>query len=73
MVNNLIQTLLVPVVVIVGLVVLIALHDLDASVGVPIIAGLAGVHLGANVVANTPASPSPPGESGCERVQTLPA
>ena len=47
--TNLIQTLLLPLVGLIGLVVLIALHDITAAVGVPIIAGIIGVHLGANL------------------------
>lgn len=48
-VSNLLQSLLVPLVVIVGLIVLIALHDVAATVGIPVIVGFAGVHLGANL------------------------
>jgi len=37
------QGFIVVLVTIIGVVVLIALHDLDANVGLPLIAGLAGV------------------------------
>lgn len=47
--TNLIQSLLVPLVTIIGLIVLMALHDLDANVAIPIIVGLAGVHIGAQI------------------------
>lgn len=47
--NNLIQSLLVPVIVVVGLIVLVALGKVSAAVAVPVITGLAGVHLGANL------------------------
>ena len=50
-VNNLIQSLLVPVIVVVGLIVLVALGKVSAVVAVPVITGLAGVHLGANLPA----------------------
>lgn len=44
------QNLITPsLVAIVGLIVLIALGDVTAAVGVPVITGLAGVHLGANI------------------------
>jgi len=51
------QTLLVTLVTIIGIIVLIALHDLTALAGLPLIGGLAGVHLGANVTPTTPAIP----------------
>lgn len=57
--TTLVQTLLVPVVTIAGLVVLIALGDVTAAVGVPIIAGLAGVHSGAQLVTNAAPTPTP--------------
>lgn len=41
------------VIAIVGLIVLIALGDVTAAVGVPVITGLAGVHLGANINGTT--------------------
>lgn len=44
-----IQTLIVSVITIVGVIVLIALHDLATSAGLPVIVALAGVHLGAAV------------------------
>lgn len=40
-------------VTIVGLIVLIALGDVTATAGLPIIAGIAGVHIGANVASPT--------------------
>lgn len=58
--TTLAQTLLVPIVTIAGLVVLIALGDVTSAVGVPIIAGLAGVHGGAQIVTNATATPTPP-------------
>lgn len=54
--TNLVQSLLVPLVVIVGLIVLVALGKLNATVAVPVIVGLAGVHLGANLPNNTVAT-----------------
>lgn len=44
------QTFVVTLVTIVGLIVLIALHDIAVADGLPIIAVLAGVHLGANTL-----------------------
>lgn len=58
--TNLIQTLLVPVVTIAGLVVLIALGDLASAVGVPVIIGLAGVHTGAQLMNTVPPAQQPP-------------
>ena len=52
---NLATVLVIPLVVVVGLFVLIALGKLDASVGVPIIATIGGVHGGA-VIANSSSS-----------------
>lgn len=40
---------LTSLVVTVGLIVLMAMKVLDTSTGVPVVAGIAGVHLGANV------------------------
>lgn len=51
-VSGVIIGLLIPLVTVVGLFVLIGLGKLSADVGVPIIAGIAGVHGGA-VVANS--------------------
>jgi hypothetical protein len=42
-------TLLISIIALVGLIVLIALHDVSSATGVPIIAGLAGVHIGAQL------------------------
>lgn len=53
----LIQNLLVSVLVVVGLIVLMALHDVSAATGIPIIAGLAGVHVGANLSPSTSVTP----------------
>lgn len=47
-------------VVAIGLIVLTALNDVPSNVSVPILAGLAGVHLG-NQLSSTPTVP--PGES----------
>lgn len=46
---------LLPVIVVVGLFVLIALGKVDSATGVPLIAGIVGVHGGA-AVANTSTS-----------------
>lgn len=43
------QTFLISLVTLVGLILLVALHDVGATVAVPIIAGLTGVHIGATV------------------------
>lgn len=53
MVSNLLQSLLVPVIVVIGLIVLVALHDVAATVAIPVIVGFAGVHLGANLLPTT--------------------
>lgn len=50
--SGIVIALLIPAITIVGLFVLIGTNHLDANVGVPIIAGIAGVHGGA-VVANS--------------------
>ena len=50
--------LVIPLVAIIGLIVLVALHDVDSSVAVPVIVGLAGVHLGANIGSDTPVPPA---------------
>lgn len=50
------QTLLVTLTAIIGIVVLIALHDLSAVAGLPLIGALAGVHLGANVIPTSTAA-----------------
>ena len=55
--QTLISTLLIPVVVIVGLIVLVALKKVDANVAVPIIIGLAGVHTGASITNNATSNP----------------
>lgn len=47
------QTLLLSLTTIVGLIVLIALGDVTDTAGLPIIAGVAGVHIGANVASPT--------------------
>lgn len=59
---NLIQTTVVSLVALIGLIVLIALKDVSSSVGVPVIVAIAGVHLGANISSNgsTPTPPTPP-------------
>lgn len=57
------QTLVVTLVTIVGLVVLIALHDLSADVGVPIIATLAGAHIGGAFAIALPGALPMPGAS----------
>ena len=54
--TNLINNLLVPLVTIVGFIVLMAMGKIDTAVAVPIISGLAGVHIGANVSQTTPPS-----------------
>lgn len=45
--TNLVQTLLLPLVALIGLIVLVALHDITADVAVPLIGTIAGVHAGA--------------------------
>lgn len=52
---NLIVTLLIPLVTIVGLFVGMYLHDLSAATGVGLIGGLAGLHGGAAVATNASA------------------
>ena len=62
--STLIQNLTLPLVAVVGLIVLIALHDVTAAVGLPIIAGIVGVHIGAylpNPAPNTTTSQSTTG------------
>lgn len=55
--TSFLQNLITPsLVAIVGLIVLIALGDVTAAVGVPVITGLAGVHLGSTLGS----SPTPP-------------
>lgn len=44
--------LVVPLVTIIGLLVLLALHDIEPSAGLALIAALAGVHGGAAVATN---------------------
>jgi hypothetical protein len=41
------SSLIIPLTALIGLIVLMALHDITADVAVPIIVGLAGVHVGA--------------------------
>lgn len=53
-VSNLAQTLLIPIVAIIGIIVLIALGKVTSGVGIPIIAALAGAHLGASITKGTP-------------------
>lgn len=43
----LVQTLLLPLVALVGLIVLVAMNDVTAAVAVPLIGTIAGVHAGA--------------------------
>ena len=45
------QATVVTVLIVIGIIVLIALHDVSWSEGGPIIAGLGGAHFGANVIA----------------------
>lgn len=52
---QLVTTLLIPLVTIISMVVLLALHDIDAPTAVGVIGLLSGVHGGA-VVANASAS-----------------
>lgn len=61
-VSTLVQNLAVTIIVAVGIIVLIALDKVSANVGVPILAGLAGVHIGANAATtpSTPTTPTPP-------------
>ena len=48
--TNFLSNLFTPsLIAMVGLIVLIALGDVTAAVGVPVITGLAGVHIGANL------------------------
>ena len=51
--TNLISTLLLPLIVTIGLFVLIGLGKVDAAVALPIIVGLTGVHIGANISSPT--------------------
>lgn len=51
------QALLVTLVAIIGIVVLVALHDLAAAAGLPVVAGLASFHLGANTTPSAPTTP----------------
>lgn len=52
--QNLANNLLVPVVTIVGLIVLTALDKASASVTLPLIVGIAGLHTGLNSTPNAP-------------------
>ena len=52
---QLVTTLLIPLVTIIGMIVLLALHDIDSATAVGVIGLLSGVHGGATV-ANTFAS-----------------
>lgn len=66
--TTLINNLFIPVLAIAALTVLVAMGRLDATVAVPVIIGLTGVHIGANanaqVVAarqsSTPPASTPP-------------
>ena len=62
--NTLVNNLLVPLVTIVGLIVLVALHDISANVAIPVIVGLAGVHTGANLSNPAPTSAETPATGG---------
>ena len=64
LVQNLIATLLLPLIVVIGLIVLVALGKVTADVAVPIIAGLAGVHLGANATIPPSTGGKPPSAMG---------
>lgn len=54
-VNNYVTTLLIPLVTIVGLIVLMALHVLTPADGLPLVGVLAGVHGGATIANNSSA------------------
>lgn len=58
MTNNL-YTLVLSALAVVGLIVLVALHDVAGNVAVPVIVGLVGVHTGAAISSPT-VVPSPP-------------
>lgn len=52
------QALLVTLTTVIGLIVLVALKDLTAAVALPLIGTLAGVHLGANTLPSSAATPT---------------
>lgn len=56
---NLVQSLTLPLVTVVGLIVLIALGDVSANVGIPVIVTVAGVHIGANLPTTIGTTPTP--------------
>lgn len=52
-IGSFLSNYLISLVALVGLIVLVALHDVTAEVAVPVIVGLTGVHVGANISGST--------------------
>lgn len=56
---DLVNNLLISVLALIGLIVLVAMGKVDSAVALPVIVGLAGVHIGANI-STPPSTPTPP-------------